>query len=165
MSVLEHGEDYTLEGVTITIPIKMDNSTYILTAARDNNSVGIIDISDPKMPKQVALFEDDLNLGLHSAHSIETISINGRTYALVASPGENAMQIIDVTHPLLPFPVSTVRHTEYPALLAPHDVTAIKVEDSTYALLSAVNDDTVQIIDITNPESPRPKHNPRHCTA
>ena len=80
---LEHGADYTLEGVTITIPIKMDNSTYILTAARDNNSVGIIDISDPKMPKQVALFEDDLNLGLHSAHSIETISINGRTYALV----------------------------------------------------------------------------------
>ena len=124
VSVLEHGADYTLGGVTITIPIKMDNSTYILTAARDNHSVGIIDISDPKMPKQVALFEDDDNLGLHSAHSIETISINGRTYALVASPGENAMQILDVTHPLLSFPVSTVRHgAEYPALLAPHDVT------------------------------------------
>ena len=45
VSVLEHGADYTLGGVTITIPIKMDNSTYILTAARDNNSVGIIDIS------------------------------------------------------------------------------------------------------------------------
>ena len=165
VSVLEHGADYTLEGVTITIPIKMDNSTYILTAARDNNSVGIIDISDPKMPKQVALFEDDLNLGLHSAHSIETISINGRTYALVASPGEDAMQILDVTHPLLPFPVSTVRHgTEYPALLAPHDVTAIKVEDSTYALLSAVNADSVQIIDITNPESPRPVSHITHGT-
>ena len=165
VSVLEHGADYTLEGVTITIPIKMDNSTYILTTARDNNSVGIIDISDPKMPKQVALFEDDLNLGLHSAHSIETISINGRTYALVASPGDNAMQIIDVTHPLLPFPVSTVRHSaEYPALLAPHDVTAIKVEDSTYALLSAVNADSVQIIDITNPESPRPVSHITHGT-
>ena len=165
VSVLEHGADYTLEGVTITIPIKMDNSTYILTAARDNNSVGIIDISDPKMPKQVALFEDDLNLGLHSAHSIETISINGRTYALVASPGEDAMQIIDVTHPALPFPVSTVRHgTEYPALLAPHDVTAINVEDSTYALLSAVNADSVQIIDITNPESPRPVSHITHGT-
>ena len=33
VSVLEHGADYTLGGVTITIPIKMDNSTYILTAA------------------------------------------------------------------------------------------------------------------------------------
>ena len=165
VSVLEHGADYTLEGVTIAIPIKMDDSTYILTTARDNNSVGIIDISDPKMPKQVALFEDDDNLGLHSAHSIETISINGRTYALVASPGEDAMQIIDVTYPLFPFSVSTVRHgTEYPALLAPHDVTAIKVEDSTYALLSAVNADSVQIIDITNPESPRPASHITHGT-
>ena len=44
VSVLEHGEDYTLGGITNIIPIKMDGSTYILTAARDNNSVGIIDI-------------------------------------------------------------------------------------------------------------------------
>ena len=120
VSVLEHGEDYTLGGITNIIPIKMDGSTYILTAARDNNSVGIIDIGNPKMPRQVALFEDDDDLALHSAHSIETISINGRTYALVASPNDNGMQIIDVTHPALPFPVSSVRNsTEYPALLKP----------------------------------------------
>ena len=136
VSVLEHGEDYTLGGITNIIPIKMDGSTYILTAARDNNSVGIIDIGNPKMPRQVALFEDDDDLALHSAHSIEIIPINGRTYALVASPNDNGMQIIDVTHPALPFPVSSVRNsTEYPALLKPHDVTAIKVEDSTYYYL------------------------------
>ena len=34
VSVLEHGADYTLGGITNIIPIKMDNSTYILTAAR-----------------------------------------------------------------------------------------------------------------------------------
>ena len=62
VSVLEHGEDYTLGGITNIIPIKMDGSTYILTAARDNNSVGIIDIGNPKMPRQVALFEDDDDL-------------------------------------------------------------------------------------------------------
>ena len=165
VSVLEHGEDYTLEGITNIIPIKMDGSTYILTVVRGNNSVGIIDIGNPKMPRQVALLEDDDDLALKSANSIEIISINGRTYALVTSPGEDAMQIIDVTHPALPFPVSSVRNSaEYPALLAPHDVTAIKVEDSTYALLSAINDDSIQIIDITNPESPRPASHITHCT-
>ena len=165
VSVLEHGEDYTLGGITNIIPIKMDGSTYILTAARDNNSVGIIDIGNPKMPRQVALFEDDDDLALHSAHSIEIIPINGRTYALVASPNDNGMQIIDVTHPALPFPVSSVRNsTEYPALLKPHDVTAIKVEDSTYALLSAVTADSIQIIDITNPESPQPASHITHGT-
>ena len=30
------------------------------------------------------------------------------------------------------------------------------MENSTYALLSAINDDSIQIIDITNPESPQP---------
>ena len=97
MSVLEHGADYTLGGVTITIPIKMDNSTYILTAARDNNSVGIIDISNPKMPKQVALFEDDLNLGLHSAHSIELQSkINGRHFTDMPLLSREAMSVYAV---------------------------------------------------------------------
>ena len=105
VSVLQDGADYTLGGITHVTPIKMDNSTYILTAARSSNSVGIIDIGNPKMPEQVALLEDDINLALKSANSIEIISINGRTYALVASPGDDAMQIIDVTHPAFPFPV------------------------------------------------------------
>ena len=38
------------------------------------------------------------------------------------------------------------------------------MEDSTYALLSAVNADSVQIIDITNPESPRPVSHITHGT-
>ena len=42
----------------------MDGSTYILTAVRGNNSVGIIDIGNPKMPRQVALLEDDDDLAL-----------------------------------------------------------------------------------------------------
>ena len=52
-----------------------------------------------------------------------------------------------------------------PALVARRcnsDVTAIKVENSTYALLSSVNADSIQIIDITNPESPRPASHITH---
>ena len=144
VAVLQDGADYTLGGVTHVTPITMDDSTYILTAARSDNSIGIIDIGNPQMPKQVVLLEESGDLALNLATSIEIIPINGRTYALVASPGENAMQIIDVTHPTLPFPVSTVRHSaEYPALLGPHDVTAIKVENSTYALLlCSITDDS-----------------------
>ena len=153
VAVLQDGADYTLGGVTHVTPITMDDSTYILTAARSDNSIGIIDIGNPQMPKQVVLLEDGGNLALSGVNSIDTISINDRTYALVASAGESAMQIIDVTHPTLPFPVSTARHgTEYPALLQPHDVTAITVENSTYyALLSAINDDLIQIIDSYKP--------------
>ena len=108
----------------------------------------------------MALIKDNDTLALQGINSIETASINGRTYALVAAASESAMQIIDVTHPAFPFPVSTARSgEEYPALLSPHDVTVIKVEDSTYALLSAITHDVIQIIDITNPQSPRPASN------
>ena len=55
-------------------------------------------------------------------------------------------------------------YVTYPACLNPHDVTAIKVEDSTYALLSAVTADSIQIIDITNPESPQPASHITHGT-
>ena len=103
VAVLQDGADYTLGGVTHVTPITMDDSTYILTAARSDNSIGIIDIGNPQMPKQVVLLEDGGNLALSGVNSIDTISINDRTYALVASAGESAMQIIDVTHPTLPF--------------------------------------------------------------
>ena len=38
------------------------------------------------------------------------------------------------------------------------------IENSTYALLSSVNADSIQIIDITNPESPRPASHITHGT-
>ena len=52
---------------------------------------------------------------------------------------DNAMQIIDITHPQLPFPVSTVQKsgTEYSGLSGPHYVTALQVEDATYAFVTS----------------------------
>ena len=62
VAVLQDGAEYTLGGVTHVTPITMDDSTYILTAARSDNSIGIIDIGNPQMPKQVVLLEDVLRV-------------------------------------------------------------------------------------------------------
>ena len=45
---------------------------------------------------------------LDGASDIETVKIGGNTYALVASWADNALQIIDVTDPSSPLPVSSV---------------------------------------------------------
>ena len=63
--------------------------------------------------------------------------INTRTYALVVSNSDNAMQIIDITHPQLPFPVSTVQ-----------------IDGSTYALVASNKDHGFTILNMDNPESP-----------
>ena len=68
------------------------------------------------------------------------------------------MQIIDITHPQLPFPVSTVQKsgTEYSGLSGPHYVAALQVEGATYAFVTSPSIDSVQVIDITNPSQPSP---------
>ena len=70
---------------------------------------------------------------------------------------DNAMQIIDITHPRLSFPVSTVHmSTNYSGLSGPHYVAALQVEDVTYAFVTSPLINSTQVIDITNPSQPNP---------
>ena len=110
------------------------------------------------MPVQIHAIKDGIDLALSSATGIELVQINTRTYALVVSNSDNAMQIIDITHPQLPFSVSTVQRsgTEYSGLSGPHYVAALQVEDATYAFVTSPSIDSVQVIDITNPFQPNP---------
>ena len=67
------------------------------------------------------------------------------------------MQIIDITHPRLSFPVSTVHmSTNYSGLSGPHYVAALQVEDVTYAFVTSPLINSTQVIDITNPSQPNP---------
>ena len=97
-------------------------------------------------------------MALSSATGIELVEINTRTYALVASSLDNAIQIIDITHPQLPFPVSTVQKsgTEYTGLTGPHYIAALQVEGATYAFVTSPSTNSTQVIDITNPSQPNP---------
>ena len=71
---------------------------------------------------------------------------------------DNAIQIIDITHPQLPFPVSTVQKsgTEYTGLTGPHYIAALQVEGATYAFVTSPSTNSTQVIDITNPSQPNP---------
>ena len=53
------------------------------------------------MPVQIHAIKDGIGLALSSATGIELVQINTRTYALVVSNNDDAMQIIDITHPQL----------------------------------------------------------------
>ena len=110
------------------------------------------------MPVQIHAIKDGIGLALSSATGIELVEINTRTYALVASSLDNAIQIIDITHPQLPFPVSTVQKsgTEYTGLTGPHYIAALQVEGATYAFVTSPSTNSTQVIDITNPSQPNP---------
>ena len=138
--------------------IDADGSTFAVITSRNTGTVTILNMDNPEMPVQIHAIKDGIGLALSSATGIELVQINTRTYALVVSNNDDAMQIIDITHPQLPFPVSTVQKsgTEYSGLNSPHYVTALQVEDATYAFVTSPSINSTQVIDITNPSQPNP---------
>ena len=158
LTVLENGANYDLNSPRHIAIIDADGSTFAVITSRTTGTVTILNMDNPETPVQIHAIKDGIGLALSSATGIELVEINTRTYALVVSNSDNAMQIIDITHPQLPFPVSTVQKsgTEYTGLTGPHYVTALQVEGATHAFVTSPTTKSVQVIDITNPFQPNP---------
>ena len=158
LTVLENGANYDLNTPRHIAIIDADGSTFAVITSRNTGTVTILNMDNPEMPVQIHAIKDGIDLALSSATGIELVQINTRTYALVVSNNDDAMQIIDITHPQLPFPVSTVQKsgTEYSGLNSPHYVAALQVEDVTYAFVTSPSANSTQVIDITNPSQPNP---------
>ena len=158
LTVLENGANYDLNSPRHIAIIDADGSTFAVITSRFGGTVTILNMDNPEMPVQIHAIKDGIGLALSSATGIELVEINTRTYALVASNNDHAMQIIDITHPQLPFPVSTVQRsgTEYSGLNGPHYIAALQVEGATYAFVTSPSTNSTQVIDITNPFQPNP---------
>ena len=95
---------------------------------------------------------------LDGAHSVETIQISGRTYAVVASADDDGIQIIDITDPARPAPVAAITDgvDGFTELDGAEAVKITQISGRTYAVVASADDDGIQIIDITNPAEPAP---------
>ena len=84
--------------------VAISGKTYALVAGSGDNGVQIIDISTPSSPTVTAAIFDgqDGFTALKGAAFITTTTSSGKTYALVAGKGDNAVQIIDITDPAKP---------------------------------------------------------------
>ena len=139
--------------------ITLDSSIFALVAARDDNGVQIINITDPYNPTPAST----AGLGrtypqLHGAYDVTTITLDSSTFALVAGRYNQGIQIIDITDPYNPAPVSAIRDGEggYTELYNVASIATITIGTSTFALAVAALDSGVQIIDITDPYNPSP---------
>ena len=146
--------DYPMSVTTIEI----GGAIYALVAANADDGVQIIDITDPANPAAVSSVTDgaggfDM---LDGASSVDTITIGGSHYALVAADTDDGVQIIDITDPANPAAVSSVTDGAggFDMLDGASSVDTITIGGSHYALVAANADDGVQIIDITDPANP-----------
>ena len=135
--------------------------TYAIVAAVLDDGVQIIDITNPIHPSPVsAVFDNSGGFSaLDGANDVEVFSQGGRTYAIVAALDDDGVQIIDITNPIHPTPVSAVFDNSggFSALDNATGVEVFSQGGRTYAIVAAGGDDDgVQIIDITNPIHPSP---------
>ena len=107
-SAVSDGPKYTeLEGPLSITTTTIGSSTYALVASGPDDGVQIIDITNPYAPTNTSSVEDGSNFPeLDYPRSIITTTIGSSTYALVASETDRGVQIIDITTPSDPKPVS-----------------------------------------------------------
>ena len=95
----------------------------------------------------------------YTPQSITTVTIDTSTFALVANSYGDGVQIINITDPYNPIAASAITNgtDNYTRLGHPYDITAVTINSSTFALVAAILDNGVQIIDITDPYNPTPE--------
>ena len=136
------------------------NHTYLAVAAPNDDGVQIIDITDPASPAPVSATHDGVGGfdALGGAADLEVFGAGDRLYVVVAAPNDDGVQIIDITDPASPAPVSATHDGVggFDALGGAADLEVFGAGDRLYVVVAAPNDDGVQIIDITDPARPAP---------
>ena len=175
VSAVGGGSGYTLGGASYITTTTIGSSTYALVAARSNDAIQIIDITNPSNPVSASAPTNGSTYSkLTDASSIAVVT-GQLTYALVTSPYnlnfqgippvQSGIQVIDITTPYSPTPVSTIIDGAggYTTLRSAESITTTTIDSSTYALVAARDDNNVQIMSITpstsfNNSNPNPEY-------
>ena len=149
-----------LGGAVDTTLFYSGNDTYAIVSAWDDYGVQIINITDPFGPVPVSAIFDNFegSAVLPTVTDTEIFHNGNDTYALMTSLIYNAVQIINITDPFGPIPVSAIFDDSdgFEALNSPYDAEIFYVKNNTYAIVTAYDDDGIQVIDITDPFGPVP---------
>ncbi|KKT04578.1 MAG: LVIVD repeat protein [Candidatus Magasanikbacteria bacterium GW2011_GWD2_43_18] len=116
---------------------------YAYVASATNNSLRIIDISDPVNPVIVGGLKDDTNLS-----GATSVRVSGK-YAYVANFTDNSVSIIDVSNPVAPVFVGKVQDAVHLKGLR-----SIYLSGN-YAYAASFSTSSLEIIDVSDPTAPR----------
>ena len=96
-----------------------------------------------------SMTDTDGSLELDGAADVATFVIDSSTYAIVASRGDEGVQIIDISDPthIEAKDSETDGENGFNVLLQPYDVSTFVIGSSTYAIVTSKDDDGVQIVE------------------
>ena len=149
-----------LDGASGIDIAQMKGRTYAVVASVLDDGVQIVEITHPWAPVPVASLTDGIGGFdmLDGARNVAIAYVEDGTYAVVLSPLDNGVQIVDMTDPWAPVPVAGISDGTdgFTQLRGVKDIRMVEIEGRTYALVASSLDSGMQIIDITDPENPLP---------
>jgi len=138
--------------------IAIDGKTYAAAGSLYDQSTGglrLVDVSDPSAPEAAGQLKDNNERLLLVVRDVAFFKIGEKTYAAVASNGDNGLQLVDVSNPDRLKAAGKLADTEQLSLARPLDVDIFVIDTSTYAAVTTHNEG-LQLVDVTNPDNPVP---------
>ena len=171
-------DNTNLNGAAFFKITTIDGKEYAVVSASEADRVTIVDISDPTNPTVAGSLHDaavgndgictveDEERCLDKPKGIDVYTVDGSTYAVVASQLDDGVAIVDISDPDVP--TYTASFTKRDSSCADDDgnnntdceldnpvgLEIFSIGSSTYAAVATPTDSGIQIIDITTPASP-----------
>ena len=130
---------------------KLGNNTYVAVTSHDINRVRILDITRTITP--IGGITDNDSLTLKGASGIATFESGNSTYVAVAARGDHGIQILNVTDPFHITPAGSIDDADDTdlELEGANDIATFESDGNIYAAVASINDDGIQILNITDP--------------
>ena len=132
---------------------KSGTRTYAAVASYFDSGVQILDVTDPDNITATDQITDGGNLELAGARGITIFKSGTHTYAAVASYTDDGVQILDVTDPDNITAADQITDGGNLALNGARGITTFKSGTHTYAAVTSTFDDSVQILNVTDPDN------------
>lgn len=134
----------------------IDGTKLVFLPAYADDALSIIDVSDPSNPVlEGEIHKKGQRPYLDDAHDVKVGVVDSTEYAFVVAVRDNALTIIDVSTPSRPSRKSEIYGAGSPNYLGtPSSVDLFMIGSTLYAFVTAVSDDALVIIDMSDPRSP-----------
>ena len=147
---------YSLDSLADITAFTVSGGAYALVASWEDDTVQVVDLAMPQAPVLIATMQDGSGgfYALSQPQNMEVFSVGDKTYALISSMGEGAIQVVDLTEPGAPRAVASLRDGQSMVYdLAGHGESEVFWADGrAYALVSGAG--SIQVIDVTVPTEP-----------
>ena len=157
-----NGNTFTeLDSLSSVDTFVIGSSTYAIIGDISNGDIQIIDISDPTDILATDTATDIVQTGddpdivgfecMAQVRSVATFVIGSSTYAIVGSDTDRGVQMIDVSDPTDIVAKDNICDPDLGGNFTAYSIDTYTIDSSTYAVIASLIDDSVQIIDISDP--------------